>query len=170
MHCPQKKRVTSCAYFCTFCFLRVFRFVCLFVFSVILFIVFRLCFASIYVFKCIPQQPLLAFFFNSGLACICVSVCVECVCVVCASSFFMLSQYDDAHLNSWLLADFIVFNETDSSRICCSFWLFFCPAHTHIVPLSLSLCLLLFSIFACCLSGLQITRHLFSSGHSLKPI
>lgn len=93
-----------------------------------------------------------------------------CVCEL-FKFFFML--LDDAHLNSWLLADFIVFNETDSSRICCSFWLL-CTAPALSFTASFSLpfsCLLRVSIsVCCCLSGLQITRHLFSSGHSLKPI
>lgn len=113
------------------------------------------------------QQPLLAFFHQ--FAVVIVTVCV-CVCEL-FKFFFML--LDDAHLNSWLLADFIVFNETDSSRICCSFWLL-CTAPalsftaSFYPPFS---CLLRFSIsVCCCLSGLQITRHLFSSGHSLKPI
>lgn len=95
-----------------------------------------------------------------------------CVCVCELFKFFFM-LLDDAHLNSWLLADFIVFNETDSSRICCSLWLL-CTAPalsftaSFYPPFS---CLLRFSIsVCCCLSGLQITRHLFSSGHSLKPI
>lgn len=134
----HKKRVTSCAYFCTFFFVRVFLvsfrcvlLVCLFFppfcllcIDFVLPVYIRIC------MKMYSTAAAFGFFSTSSQwSCLPVSVCVWCVLVrfLCSPS--------DAHLNSWNLADFIVFNETDSSRIYCSFFGFSCSLHTRIVLL-----------------------------------
>jgi len=85
-----------------------------------------------------------------------------CVCVCALVSFYPL-QLLDAHLNFWLLADFIVFNETDS---CCCRWPCFCLVVVLILHCTRTLTRTTLSAGF----GFQITRHLFSSGHSPKPI
>lgn len=171
VHCPRKKRVTSCAYFfvlSSLCGFFVSRIVCLFVFPP--FCLLCLDFVLPVYIEYTSAAAAFSFFPPVGSG-HCDGICV-CVCVCELFKFFFM-LLDDAHLNSWLLADFIVFNETDSSRICCSLWLL-CTAPALSFTASLYppfSCLLRFSIsVCCCLSGLQITRHLFSSGLSLKPI
>lgn len=87
------------------------------------------------------------------------------VCVCARWCPFYPLQLLDGHLNFWLLADFIVFNETDS---CCCRWSCFLTSIVVVLILhctrTLTWAILLAGF------GFQITRHLFSSGHSLKPI
>lgn len=87
------------------------------------------------------------------------------VCVCARWCPFYPLQLLDGHLNFWLLADFIVFNETDS---CCCRWS--CFLTSIVVVLILHCTRTLTRAILLAGFGFQITRHLFSSGHSLKPI
>lgn len=136
------KRVTSCAYFRSFFFAL--SSLCLYVlftyflfFSAILFIVFRLCF-RVYIFYC---SRIWLFLPTSSGHCVCASLSLFLSLSLSLPLSLSNSLYQrvffsfycaqlDAHLNSWLLADFIVFNETDSSRCCycCYFFRLLCIA------------------------------------------